>query len=118
MLIDSRFADTLGPPRADRRLRLGVFVGAALLIAYSILFRNLSHDESQYVAAIALMRTGWPYLDFAYLQTPLSRSCSVRSPCSRRDGCLSPRAAPMASSPSSRSALISPSKSGRACEAL
>ena len=48
-----------------------LFVGTAVLIAASIVFRTGSKDESQYVAAVALMRHGWPYLDFAYLQTPL-----------------------------------------------
>jgi hypothetical protein len=33
--------------------------------------RPISHDEGQYVGAIALMRFGLPYRDFAYLQTPL-----------------------------------------------
>jgi hypothetical protein len=47
------------------------FGAAALLITISLLFRGPDHDESQYVAAIALTRQGWPYLDFAYLQTPL-----------------------------------------------
>lgn len=35
------------------------------------LVRGIDHDESQYVAAVALMRSGLPYRDFAYLQTPL-----------------------------------------------
>ena len=48
-----------------------VLAAAALLIAFSILARGLNHDEGQYVSAIALMRHGWPYIDFAYLQTPL-----------------------------------------------
>ena len=47
------------------------FVAAALLILFSILVRQVNHDEGQYVAAIAMMRHGWPYLDFPYLQTPL-----------------------------------------------
>ena len=46
-------------------------IGASILITLSILIHRVNHDESQYVAAIALMRNGWPYLDFAYLQTPL-----------------------------------------------
>ena len=53
--------------RATRAL----FLAAALLIVFSILIRAINHDEGQYVAAIAMMRHGWPYLDFAYLQTPL-----------------------------------------------
>lgn len=48
-----------------------LFSGAALLIALSVLVRAVNHDEGQYVAAIASMRRGWPYLDFPYLQTPL-----------------------------------------------
>lgn len=44
---------------------------AALVLAFSVLDRRVDHDESQYVAAIALMRSGFPYRDFAYLQTPL-----------------------------------------------
>ncbi|WP_189338413.1 hypothetical protein [Sphingobium sp. SCG-1] len=35
------------------------------------LFTNIDHDEGQYVAAVALMRDGLPYRNFAYLQTPL-----------------------------------------------
>ncbi|HEX8842850.1 MAG TPA: hypothetical protein VF757_11195, partial [Sphingomicrobium sp.] len=53
--------------RATRR----IFIAAALLIAFSIIVRAINHDEGQYVAAIAMMRGGWPYLDFSYLQTPL-----------------------------------------------
>lgn len=34
-------------------------------------FRPIDHDEGQYVAAVALMRSGLPFRDFAYLQTPL-----------------------------------------------
>ena len=41
------------------------------VLAFSVLFRRVDHDESQYVAAVALMRSGFPYRDFAYLQTPL-----------------------------------------------
>lgn len=48
-----------------------MLAAAAILIATSVLFRAGMKDESQYVAAIALMRDGWPYRDFAYLQTPL-----------------------------------------------
>ena len=43
----------------------------ALVISGSALVRSINHDESQYVAVIALMRDGLPYRDFAYLQTPL-----------------------------------------------
>jgi hypothetical protein len=48
-----------------------VLTAAAILIATSMLFRTSMKDESQYVAAIALMPHGWLYRDFAYLQTPL-----------------------------------------------
>ena len=34
-------------------------------------FRPIDHDEGQYVGAVAMMRFGLPYRDFAYLQTPL-----------------------------------------------
>jgi hypothetical protein len=34
-------------------------------------FSSIDHDEGQYVGAVALMRHGLPYRDFAYLQTPL-----------------------------------------------
>jgi 4-amino-4-deoxy-L-arabinose transferase-like glycosyltransferase len=44
---------------------------AGVLIALSIAVRKLNHDEGQYVAAIELAHFGWPYRDFAYLQTPL-----------------------------------------------
>ncbi len=42
----------------------------ALLLAI-IVATPVDHDESQYVAAVAAMRDGLPYRDFAYLQTPL-----------------------------------------------
>jgi glycosyl transferase family 87 len=48
-----------------------IFVSAALLLGISLLTRPINHDEGQYVGAIALMRSGLPYRDFAYLQTPL-----------------------------------------------
>jgi hypothetical protein len=48
-----------------------MLAAAATLIALSILLHPNNHDEGQYVAAVALMRTGLPYRDFAYLQTPL-----------------------------------------------
>jgi 4-amino-4-deoxy-L-arabinose transferase-like glycosyltransferase len=54
-----------------RRAQAAILLGGAVLIAVALLIRPSSHDEGQYVAAIALMRSGWPYLDFAYLQTPL-----------------------------------------------
>lgn len=42
----------------------------AVLLCIAAL-RPIDHDEGQYVAAVALMRSGLPYRDFAYLQTPL-----------------------------------------------
>jgi hypothetical protein len=54
----------------ERRL-VALFVSAALLLGISLLTRPINHDEGQYVGAIALMRSGLPYRDFAYLQTPL-----------------------------------------------
>ncbi len=48
-----------------------VLVSTALLLGISLLTRPINHDEGQYVGAIALMRSGLPYRDFAYLQTPL-----------------------------------------------
>lgn len=57
--------------RLARPLELGLlFVAATTLIA-AALTRSANHDESQYVAAIALARGGLPYRDFAYLQAPL-----------------------------------------------
>jgi len=56
---------------AEARATRIVFASAALLVAFSILVRAVNHDEGQYIAAIAMMRHGWPYLDFPYLQTPL-----------------------------------------------
>ena len=46
-------------------------VSTAVLLGISLLTRPINHDEGQYVGAIALMRSGLPYRDFAYLQTPL-----------------------------------------------
>lgn len=57
--------------RVHSRALTGLLSAAAVLIALSILVRPINHDEGQYVAAIALMRGGLPYRDFAYLQTPL-----------------------------------------------
>jgi len=41
------------------------------LLVIAALFRYIERDDGQYVGAVALMRTGLPYRDFAYLQTPL-----------------------------------------------
>ncbi len=54
-----------------RLVQIGIVAMAAAIIALSVLVRSINHDEGQYVAAIELARHGLPYLDFAYLQTPL-----------------------------------------------
>jgi hypothetical protein len=57
------------------RLAARLAFAAALLAAVMVLLallRGIDHDESQYVAATALVARGLlPYRDFAYLQTPL-----------------------------------------------
>lgn len=55
----------------DKRLERAVLAAGTLLLAIAALTHSIDHDEGQYVAAVALMRSGLPYLDFAYLQTPL-----------------------------------------------
>lgn len=55
-------------PRISPPVALGLF---ALLLAVLAMLRPIDHDESQYVAAAVLARNGFPYRDFAYLQTPL-----------------------------------------------
>lgn len=57
-------------PAGESAWRRMLFVAVAL-VALSIAIRSINHDEGQYVAAIALIRNGLPYRDFAYLQTPL-----------------------------------------------
>jgi hypothetical protein len=54
-------------------VRRGLPAFAALFLTVLLIaaFRPIDHDEGQYVAAVALMRTGLPFRDFAYLQTPL-----------------------------------------------
>ncbi len=42
-----------------------------VLMLVFALFGPVDHDEGQYVGAVAMMRHGLPYRDFAYLQTPL-----------------------------------------------
>lgn len=49
----------------------GILIGAAVLLFLSALSQPINHDESQYVGAVAWMRSGLPFADFAYLQTPL-----------------------------------------------
>jgi len=62
------------PPAAKLRSALRfdwVIAAGAAAIFLSLALWPISRDEGQYVAATALMRTGLPYRDFAYLQTPL-----------------------------------------------
>lgn len=47
------------------------WLALAALLVIAALFRYIERDDGQYVGAVALMRTGLPYRDFAYLQTPL-----------------------------------------------
>ena len=48
------------------------FAGLTAWLALMVVVIPVSHDEDQYVAAAALVARGLrPYLDFAYLQTPL-----------------------------------------------
>lgn len=61
-----------GTMLSERRHVGHIFLSAAvLLLGISAFIHSVNHDESQYVAAIALMRQGVPYRDFGYLQTPL-----------------------------------------------
>lgn len=55
----------------QRHVQRSLIWAAIVSIAISALVHSVNHDESQYVAAVALMRQGLPYRDFAYLQTPL-----------------------------------------------
>jgi len=71
VFFDPRLTEQAASFASGRRVRAALFASAALLIAFTILVRAVNHDEGQYVAAIAMMRHGWPYLDFPYLQTPL-----------------------------------------------
>ncbi len=48
-----------------------LLAGLAAMFLAAALLAPVNHDESQYVAAIALMREGLPYCDWPYLQTPL-----------------------------------------------
>lgn len=50
---------------------MAAWSAAALLLALLALAAGIDHDEGQYVSAAQLTLDGWPYLDFAYLQTPL-----------------------------------------------
>lgn len=68
-----QFCGDASDPRSGERQRAPrAFLAAAFFVVIAgALCRAVNHDESQYVAAIALMRQGVPYRDFAYLQTPL-----------------------------------------------
>ncbi len=57
-------AETTGP-------RIATGLGLAAVLMLFAFARPIDHDESQYVAAAVLAAQGWPYRDFAYLQTPL-----------------------------------------------
>ncbi|MFZ3484416.1 glycosyltransferase 87 family protein [Sphingomonas sp. 3-13AW] len=48
-----------------------LFLASLLLFTLAALVLPLNRDESQYVAAVELMRHGLPFRDFMYLQTPL-----------------------------------------------
>lgn len=47
------------------------FAGSVLLLLLLAWVRPIDHDESQYIAAVALTPRLLPYRDFAFLQTPL-----------------------------------------------
>ncbi|WP_019054112.1 hypothetical protein [Sphingobium xenophagum] len=57
--------------KAVRAHPLSIFLLVLAVLLGIAAFRPIDHDEGQYVAAVALMRSGLPYRDFAYLQTPL-----------------------------------------------
>lgn len=62
----------MGDGGTATRQRTIVFAGVAAWLLLIAFVRKLSIDESQYVAATALVGRGLlPYRDFAYLQTPL-----------------------------------------------
>lgn len=56
---------------AAGRYRPAAAAAFACVLLVAAAFHDIDHDEGQYVAAVALMRDGLPYRDFAYLQTPL-----------------------------------------------
>jgi len=58
-------------PSAWRWAPGAAWLAIAVLLSVAALFRYIERDDGQYVGAVALMRTGLPYRDFAYLQTPL-----------------------------------------------
>lgn len=53
------------------RARLLSWGGLAATLIFLALIAPLNHDESQYLAAAELTRSGRPFVDFLYLQTPL-----------------------------------------------
>ena len=57
--------------KAVRAHTLSIFLLVLAVLLGIAAFRPIDHDEGQYVAAVALMRSGLPFRDFAYLQTPL-----------------------------------------------
>lgn len=57
--------------KAVRASPLFIFVLLFAVLLGIAAFRPIDHDEGQYVAAVALMRSGLPFRDFVYLQTPL-----------------------------------------------
>ncbi|MDF0542142.1 phospholipid carrier-dependent glycosyltransferase [Sphingobium sp. H39-3-25] len=57
--------------RPQWRSAAGWWIALASLLLLACGFTGIDHDEGQYVAAVALMRHGLPYRNFAYLQTPL-----------------------------------------------
>jgi hypothetical protein len=67
-------AAALTAPRLRVRVAFGVlapWICAALLLVALALAMPINHDEGQYVAAEAMANTARPYIDFAYLQSPL-----------------------------------------------
>lgn len=50
---------------------LAIFLSLFVFMAAIGFIRGANHDEGQYVAAVAMMRHGLPFIDFDYLQTPL-----------------------------------------------
>lgn len=55
----------------DERKTWWLLTALGLLFLAAAFAAPINHDESQYVAAIALMSEGLPYRDWPYLQTPL-----------------------------------------------
>ncbi len=72
--LDAGAPDAKLPLDAGARARVvrwALVLALATLLAIAALARPLDHDESQYVASAVLARSGLPYRDFDYLQTPL-----------------------------------------------